>query len=177
VGGHSRLDSHVTFLAGVFMHNEIRLKGFARGALVDVRGPHKGRVQMGKWHQNAITADGLQNYACGSIGAVAGSKVIGYMQVASQTAAPSTSQTSATGEFTGADGARCATTNSFTANGTLQCVASWATNLATQSALGAVALYNTSATGTAASVATFATSQKTTDQTLSVTYQWRLATA
>lgn len=157
--------------------DEVLLKGFVRAAIIDVRGPHKGRVRMGNWHKNAITADGLQNYACGSIGAVAGSKVIGYMQVASQTAAPTTSQTSATGEFTGTDGARCVTTNSFSANGTLQMVASWATNAANQSALGAVALYNTSAAGTAASVATFATSQKTTDQTLSVTYQWRLATA
>lgn len=159
------------------MHQNIKLKGFARGALVDVRGPHKGRVRMGDWHQNAITADGLQNYACGSIGAVSGSKVIGFMQVASQTAAPGTSQTSATGEFSGTDGARKATTNTFSGVGTLQCVASWATNEANQSALGAVALYNASASGTAASVATFATSQKTTDQTLAVSYQWRLATA
>ena len=159
------------------MHNEIKLKGFVRGCITDVRGPHKGRVQMGNWHKNAITADGLQNYACGTIGAVTGSKTIGYMQVASQTAAPATTQTSATGEFSGTDGARCATTNTFSSPGTLQMVASWATNAANQSALGAVALYNTSASGSAASVATFATSQKTTDQTLSVTYQWRLATA
>jgi hypothetical protein len=159
------------------MQEKAILKGFVRACLVDVSGEHKGRVQMGDWHENAITAEGLEKYALGCVGAIAGSKTIGYMQVASQTAAPATSQTSATGEFSGTDGARCATTNTFSANGTLQMIASWASNAANQSALGAVALYNTSSTGTAASVATFATSQKTTDQTLAVTYQWRLATA
>jgi len=154
------------------MHNTVQLKGFVRAALTDVK---TGRVRMGRWHQNVITADGLQNYACGSIGAVAGSKQIGWMQCATQTAAPVTTQTSASGEFE----ARKSTSNTFSASGTLQCTASWATNEANASALGAVALYNTStaATGSCASVATFATSQKTTDQTLSVTYQWRLATA
>jgi hypothetical protein len=38
-----------------------------------------------------------------------------------------------------------------------------------------VAAYNTSAAGTAASVATFATSNKTTDQTLNITYEWRFS--
>ena len=153
------------------------LKGFVRAALVDVRGPRKGRVRMGPWCQNAITADGLEKYACGAIGAIAGSKQIGSMQVASQTAAPTTSQTSASGEFSGTDGVRKATTNTFIANGTMQATASWATNEANQSAVGAVALYNTSSGGTAASIATFTASQKTTDQTLAVTYQWRLTTA
>ena len=157
--------------------HEVTLKGFVRAALTDVRGPHKGRVRMGDWHQNAITAKWLEEYACGCIGAVAGSKQIASMQVASQTAAPTTSQTSASGEFTGTDGSRKTTTNTFSANGTLQCTASWATNEANQSAVAAVALYNATTTGSAASIATFTASQKTTDQTLAVTYQWRLSTA
>lgn len=146
----------------------IRIRGFVRAALHDVR---TGRVIMGRWHENAITADGFQNYIVGPPGAIGGSKTVTHLQVATQTTAPTSSQTSASGEFE----ARKTTSNSFVANGTLRATASWATNEATQSTLGAVAIYNTSSAGTAGSIATFATSNKTTDQTLSITYEWRFA--
>lgn len=148
----------------------IKVRGFLHIELRDVGGPHKGRV-IRRRTTNVITAGGLQSYIVGSIGAVAGSKQISHLQLATQTTVPTSSQTSASGEFE----ARKTSTNTFVANGTLQMVASWATNEATQSTLGGIAAYNTSSTGTAASVATFATSNKTTDQTLSVTYQWRFA--
>lgn len=145
-----------------------RVRGFVRAALVDVK---TGQITMGDWTENAITAEGFQNYIVGSVGAVAGSKQISHMQLGTQTTAPSSSQQSASGEFE----ARKATTNTFVANGTLRMTGSWATNEATQSNVGAVALYNTSSAGTAASVATFATSAKTTNQTLNITYEYRFA--
>lgn len=150
------------------MKQRVRVKGFLRMALHDVR---TGKTEMTPWIENAVTADGFQNYIVGPIGAIAGSKTIGFLQVATQTTAPSSSQTSASGEFE----ARKGTTNTFSANGTLQFTASWATNEATASTLGAVAAYNTSSGGTCGSVATFSTSNKTTDQTLSITYQWRFS--
>lgn len=147
---------------------KIKINGFVRGCLIN----HKtGQIQMGQWHKNAVTADGFQNYIVGPIGVIAGSKTISHIQVATQTTAPTSSQQSASGEFE----ARKTSLNTFSANGTLQCTASFATNEATQSTLGGVALYNTSSGGTCASVATFATSNKTTDQTLNVTYQWRFS--
>ena len=127
-----------------------------------LRDTKTGRKIYTPFRRNAVTADGFQNYIVGTIGAIAGSKTISHMQVATQTTAPSSSQTSASGEFE----TRKATTNSFVANGTLRATASWNTNEATQSTLGAVALYNTSSGGTAGSIATFSTSNKTTDQTL-----------
>ncbi len=150
--------------------SRVLIKGFVRACLTNVR---TGEIEMTPWMPNVLTSDGLQNYICHSVGSIAGSKYITHMQVATQTAAPVTSQTSASGEFE----SRKATTNTFAASGTLQCTASWATNEATQSTLGAVALYNTSSGGTAGSIATFTQSTKTTDQTLSVSYQWRFATA
>lgn len=146
----------------------IKIKGFVRFCLKNVK---TGKEELSDWIPNAITADGFQNYICGPIGAVAGSKTVGFLQVATQTAAPASSQNTASGEFE----ARKGTTNTFSANGTLQATASWATNEATQSTLGAIAIYNTSSGGTAGSIATFATSNKTTDQTLSATYQWRFS--
>ncbi len=150
------------------MGREIRVRGFYRVMVHDLK---TGRKRYSGWRQNAITADGFQNYIVGTAGAIAGSKTVSHLQVATQTAAPTSSQTSASGEFE----ARKATTNTFVANGTLRATASWNTNEATQSTLGAVAMYNTSAAGTPGSVATFTTSNKTTDQTLNITYEWRFS--
>lgn len=147
---------------------EIKVRGFYRVMVHDLK---TGRKRYSPWRKNAITADGFQNYIVGTAGAVAGSKQITHMQLATQTTAPSSSQNTASGEFE----ARKATTNTFVANGTLRATASWNTNEGTQSTLGAVALYNTSSGGTAGSVATFSTSNKTTDQTLNVTYEWRFS--
>lgn len=145
----------------------IRIRGFVRTMLID----HKtGRVEI-REVENAITANGFQHYLVGATGGVAGSKQITHLQLATQTTAPSSSQTSASGEFE----ARKTTSNSFVANGTLRMTCQFATNEATQSTLGGVAAYNTSSGGTAASVATFATSNKTTDQTLNITYEWRFS--
>lgn len=150
------------------MQDGFKVRGFARFALHNVR---TGKTEMSDWIPNVITADGFQNYIVGPIGAVAGSKTVTHIAVATQTDAPTSGQTSASGEF----GNREAATVTFSANGTLQATASWNTDEATQSNLGAVAMYNTSSAGTAGSIATFATSAKTTDQTLSVTYQWRFS--
>lgn len=146
----------------------VKVRGFVRVQLVNAR---TGEIDVDKTFENAITANGFQHYIAGSLGAIAGSKQVSHMQVATQTAAPTSSQTSASGEFE----ARKGVTASFTGNGTAQFTAQYATNEATQSTLGAVALYNTSAAGTAACVATFATSNKTTDQTLNITYQIRFS--
>lgn len=147
--------------------DSISIRGFVRTMLID----HKtGKVEI-REVENAITAGGFQNYLVGTVGGIAGSKQITHLQLATQTTAPSSSQTSASGEFE----VRKTTTNSFVANGTLRMTAQFATNEATQSTLGGVAAYNTSSGGTAASVATFATSNKTTDQTLNITYEWRFS--
>lgn len=145
----------------------VKVEGFYRLMLHDLK---TGQQIITPWRKNVITADGFQSYIVGSIGNISG-KQISQMQLATQTTAPTSAQTSASGEFE----ARKAVTNSFVANGTLRATASWNTNEATQSTLGAVALYNTSAAGTAASIATFATSNKTTDQTLNITYEWRFS--
>jgi hypothetical protein len=156
--------------------NSLKIQGFTRLELVDVAGPEKGRVRRTGWIKNAVTADGFQNYIVNNIGSgLAGGKKIWGFQLATQTDTPTSAQTSASGEFTGTDGARKSASCSYVANGTLRSTASWATNEATQSAIGAVAQYNTSSGGTAASVAIFATSQKTTAQELRVTYDWRFS--
>lgn len=150
--------------------NTIEIKGFVRLCLTNVR---NGKQEITPWMENVITADGFEDYIVGTSGGVAGSKQITHAQLATQTDAPVSTQQTASGEFE----ARETTDNTFSSYGTLECTASWNTDEATQSTLGAVALYNTSSGGTAGSIATFSTSDKTTDQTLNVTYQWRFASA
>lgn len=150
----------------------VKIKGFVRLGLNNVR---TGEVSVSPWYENVITANGFADYICNSIGSNLTGKKLAFFQLASQTDAPTSAQNTASGEFTGTDGARMSTSNSTTGNGTLQGTASWATNEGNQSNLGAVAWYNTSSGGTAGSIATFSTSAKTTDQTLSITYQWRFS--
>jgi hypothetical protein len=147
---------------------KVQVKGFLRLGLVNVR---NGEEHITPWIPNAITENGFDNYIVGAIGAIAGSKQVSHLQVATQTDAPVSTQTSASGEFE----AREAVSNSLVGNGTLQATCSFNTDEANASELGAVALYNTSSGGTAGSIATFATSQKTTDQVLNITYQWRFS--
>jgi hypothetical protein len=150
------------------MKDTVKIKGFIRLMAKNVR---NGKEEYTPWFENVITADGFQNYIVGPVGGLTGSKIAGFIQLATQTTAPSSTQTSASGEFE----ARKSTSNSFITNGTFQMTASFNTNEATQSVMGAIAAYNTSSGGTAGSIATFATSQKTTDQVLNVTYQWRFS--
>lgn len=155
------------------MKDGLKVHGFTRLELIDVRGPHKGRRQRTKWGKNVITQDGFEKYIVGPIGAIAGSKTVTHLQVATQTDTPVSTQTSASGEFE----ARKTANITFSSYGTLRATASWDTNEATQSTLGAVAMYNTSSAGTAGSVKTYSTSNKTTDQELRITYEWRFASA
>ncbi len=149
--------------------DQITIKGFGRVQLVDAK---TGKIVGDSgWASNTITADGFQDYIVGSIGALSGSSNVTHMQLGTQTDAPSSSQTSLSGEF----GARKAVTVSFVANGTLRATANWGTNEATQSTIGAVGLYGTSTGGSIGNVLTVATSNKTTDQQLNATVEWRFS--
>lgn len=147
---------------------EIKVRGFIRTCLRNVK---TGEIVLSKWIPNVITEDGFDNYIVGAIGALGGSKQITHLQIATQTATPVSTQGTASGEF----GTRKSASLSLVGAGTLQATASWATNEATQSNMGAICVYNTSAGGSAGSIGIFSTSAKTTDQTFNATYQWRFS--
>ncbi len=147
----------------------IRVRGFVRLQLVD----HKtGKILKDTgFKENAITATGFQHGIVGALGGVTASSQITHVAIGTQTAAPSSAQTSLTGEF----GGRKAVTNSFVANGTLRMTANYGTNEATQSVIGAVGVYGTSSGGSIMNAMTVATSQKTTDQQLNLTVEFRFS--
>lgn len=144
----------------------IQVRGFVRVRLINAQ---TGEVEVDKEYRNAITAHGYQHYIVGAFGALPSSKQIAYMALASQTSPVAASQVSASGEF----GGRKPTTNSFSGVGTFQGSTLWATNEGNGGVLSAIALYNVSAAGSCACIATFASSQKTTNQLMSIVYQVR----
>jgi len=150
---------------------KIKVKGFIRMQLVDDK---TGKIVGDSgWNQNTITANGFEDYIVGPMGAIAGSKTVTHLALGTQTDAPTSTQTSLSGE--GAWAARKAPTKTFVANGTLRCTANWATNEATASNIGAIGAYNTSSGGTIANAITVATSAKTTDQQLNATVEFRFS--
>lgn len=155
-------------------HREkIKVKGFARLQLVNVK---TGEVDGDSgWCQNIITDDGFDNFIVGAMGGIAGSKQVTHLALGTQTNAPVSTQDTASGE--GAWAVRKAPTITLVGDGTLQCTANWDTDEATQSNIGAIAMHDTSTvnSATAACIATFASSAKTTDQQVNATYQVRFS--
>jgi|SRR5215475_4480417 len=154
----------------------VRVRGFARLQLGERQ--HDGSVRIvgdSGWQLNTLTTDnggGLTAYIAAKVGGVAGSKPPTHLQIATQTAAVNATQTSLLGET------RVRKTFnldlSTIATGTLQMAGSWSSSDNTaQITIGAIAVYNTSAGGTMAAGATFATSAWNSNQDLSATYQLR----
>lgn len=149
----------------------IKVRGFGRLQLVNVK---TGKIEGDSgWRQNAITESGFDDFIVGAIGGIANSSQVTHMALGTQTDAPASTQTSLSGE--GAWAGREAVTNSLVGNGTLRATASWATNEATGSNIGAVGLYGTSSGGSIGNALTVATSAKTTDQALNGTVEWRFS--
>lgn len=150
--------------------NEIRVRGYGRVQLCDAK---TSAIEGDSgWGPNVITTTGSQDAIVGVIGAIAASSQVTHIQLATQTTETNaSSQVVLVGEFT----TREATTPTFTANGTLVATASWATNEATESNIGAIGLYGSSSGSSVMNVKTFATSLKTTDQTLNATMEWRFS--
>lgn len=155
------------------MKQRITVEGFTR---IQLKNARSGAVEADSgWKKNVVTSDGFQNYIVGTTGAIAGSKTVTHLALGTQTNAPVSTQSTASGE--GAWAARKSVTPTFSADGTMQATASWDTDEATQSNVGCIAMHDTSTVNarTAACIATFASSAKTTDQTLSATYQLRFS--
>jgi len=144
-----------------------RVRGFIRVNLHDVK---TGKVVGDSgWVENLITDTGFAHYIVGCVGGIANSSQVNYIAVAAQTATPTS-----TDDNLGMEQTRKAGSKSFVANGTLRSTASWASNEA-NTTLGTIALYATDTGGSMAAATTFSSSAKTTDQTLSATYDLRFS--
>lgn len=151
------------------------VKGFFR---VGLEGPD-GVVGLTDWIPNVITTVGFRDFIVGSVGSsVSGAtgRQVSHMAFGGTTmtgaGAPTSSMTALSSELT-----RSAVGNTFSGLGTLEATAVWATGSANTGDCGSVALFGTSSAGSCACLASFASSAKASDQTLTVTYQLRFASA
>lgn len=155
--------------------DSIKVSGFCRVAFFN---KETGALEWDSGYQKNTLVDGgmtvvVQRLA--SSGANAGSYPT-YMDVGTQTLGVSSNQT----ELTGALGVRSVvnrTTATSGASYVARFTASWDSTQATQSTLGALALYGTN-TGAALSIVLLqSTVNKSSTQTMNATYEWRFATA
>lgn len=150
-------------------HETIKVRGFGRLQLVNKK---TGKIEGDSgWRQNAITESGFDDFIVGAMGGIAASSQITHLQLGTQTTAANSTQTSLSGEF----GTRKAATKSLVGNGTLRATANWGTNEATQSTIAAIGAYGTSTGGSICNVLTVSTSNKTTDQQLNSTVEFRFS--
>ena len=151
--------------------SKLVVRGFLRGQLVD----SKTKKVMGDtgWIQNKLTNDGLTDLAR-LVGAVAGSYVIGYAQMGTQTDAVNMTQTDVLG------GVHSFKALTITTSGTctLTATASFGSaSMGTAANVGCAGLFKTDSAGSMFAMQTFATSAWATNQDFNLTYQVRFATA
>lgn len=141
-----------------------KVRGFVRGALVDEA---TGAVQMGAWHENVITQIGWQHYLVGNLISSAGI-VPSHLALGSVSNAHASTDTVVSGQYS----LRAPVTASVVASKTAQFLASFAAtdNTGTVANCG---LHGSSGTtvGSMMCAATYASSVKSSTQTLALTYQ------
>lgn len=156
------------------MGSEIHIKGFCRYALRNVDTQEE---YVSDWYENAITSRGFQTGIIGCIGGIANSSQVTGIAVGHVTHANSgaNSYLSGLSEFDSSRRGVAACTPGFSTYGTLSASASWESNLATGTinAFGMVGY--TTATAPLYSIATVASSDKATNQTLDNTGRLALA--
>lgn len=145
----------------------IRLKGFTRMLLENVE---TGKIDRYAEAENIITNWGFSNCIVqgihGSLSAAA--SVIRYGALCTTTSAPATGDTDMAGSIT-----RTSCTGSNVSSKTCQSTWSYATNEATASGIGSIGLYSTSTGSSLIAGAAVTPMTKSTNQTLSITYQLR----
>lgn len=131
-----------------------------------------------EWIPNVITLAGFRDFIVGSVGSsvsAATGRQVSHMAFGGTMASPASTDTALSSELT-----RLAAGNSYLSaagGATLQATAMWDTGASATGNVGGVALHGTSSGGSAACLATFASSAKASDQTLTITYQLRFASA
>ena len=151
--------------------SKVSIRGFFRGQLVE---SGTGRI-MGDtgWKENTLTNGGLTAIAQLVAGS-AGSYVVGYMGVGTQTAAMNMSQTALVGSTAAFKALNLSTSGTCT----LTCTAVFSSSdLAGSCNIGAVGLFKTNSDGSMLAGQVFGTSSWNTNQDFSLTYQLRFSTA
>jgi hypothetical protein len=162
-----------------------RIRGFVRGALVDA---HAGEQAAGDWHENVITTYGHGMVIKNFVG-LAGSSYASFWGIGYHTEAQSSNfstmskidSTEWALHSTGGVSRATVSVGSQTLSGTWTLSQSFqyaSTHISHAQTVNCVAQYGHSSvgSGTAMSLATFASSTKGTTQALNITYNWVFST-
>lgn len=149
------------------MEAKIFIRGFGR---VLLRNKNTGRIEGGTKFKNIVTEVGIRDFMVNQIHSDLTGSTIGFGHIGSSVAAPASTQTVLTAEFATATTPRVNVVGTLVASRTMRSTYSYATDEATQSQVGETGLFQTNSAGAMFSRATFTASTKTTNQTLSFTY-------
>lgn len=154
------------------MNEPINVKGMFRIQIGEDENGKQKVVGDSGWRENTVCEDGFDNYIVGAVGAVAGSKQVSHMQIATQTAAVNSTQTTLLGETR----IRKTSENTLVGAGTMQATAEWSSSDNTATcAIAAAGLYNVITAGSLCAGQTFDVSTWATNQNVSATYQLRFS--
>jgi len=142
---------------------KLSIRGFGRAVL---RNAKTGRIEGGTRFKNIVTEIGLRDFLVNQIHSDLSGSTIGFAAIGTATTAPVSTGTELNDEFE----TRKNVVGSLVASRTLRNTWSYATNEATQSSVGECGLFQTNTAGAMFSHATYTQSDKTTNQTLSFTY-------
>ena len=147
----------------------LSIKGWGRVELMNVR---TGKLDGWTEWENTVMETGFDDFLVSGLSAdLADGAAISHGAIGSTTTAPDSTNTTLGGEFE----TRQDLTGTLQTVGTLLNTWSYATNEATQSNVARVGLFNALTVGKMFSEATFTSSAKTTDQTLSISYEIRFS--
>lgn len=130
-----------------------------------LRNAKTGRIEGGRTFRNVITEIGLRDFMVNQIHSDLSGSQIGFAGIGSDTSAPASTDTALGAEFE----SRKNVTGSLVASRTMRNLWSYATDEATQSNVAECGLFQTDTAGAMFNHATFASSAKTTNQTLAFT--------
>lgn len=142
---------------------KLSIRGFGQ---IEARDARTGKVVWRRKFKNIVTEIGLRDFLVNGIHSSLSGSNIGYAGIGSGATAPASTQTALVAEHD----TRKAVTGALVASRTLRNTWSYATNEGNASAVNEVGLFYTNSAGAMFSRATFASSQKTTAQTLAFTY-------
>jgi hypothetical protein len=150
----------------------IRVRGFFRIKLGEDRNGKTKIVGDSGWKENTVVNDGFDQYIVRSLGAIAGSKTVAYVNLGTGTA-PNATHTALDGET----GTRKTTSNSVVASKTMQstCAFGSTDHPGGTPSIRNIGLFNTDSGGTMLCGNTYGTSAWNSNQAVSITYQLRFS--
>jgi len=154
------------------LNDGVRVRGFYRIKIGEDKNGKTKIVGDSGWVENTVVNDGFDQYICRTLGGIAGSKTVAYVNLGTGTA-PNVTHTALDGEI----GTRKTTSNSVVASKTMQATCAFGStdHPGGTPALRNIGLFNTDSAGTLLCGNTYGTSSWNSNQAVTLSYQIRFS--